>query len=100
AGGGAADDERGVVVVHWQRTGHEYLAREAAGPAQHVVDAVPVNSEQQDVRVLRRLARRARPRVSTGIARQALELLPAVRIAEDHLVSGAGDDRPELPAHQ
>src|SRR5207249_5146049 len=71
-----------------------------ARPAQHVVDPVPVYGEQQDVRVLRRLARRARPRISTGIARQALELLPAVRIAEDHLVSGAGEDCPELPAHQ
>jgi hypothetical protein len=45
-------------------------------------------------------ARRDCPGVSTGIARQPLELPPVTRVAEHHIVSGTREDRAELSAYQ
>src|SRR6266849_11172455 len=48
----------------------------------------------------RGLARRAGPRLASRLACEPLELLLAAGIAEDHFVSGTGEDRSELGAHQ
>jgi len=76
------------------------LPRQIARFAQHVVHPVPVYGQEHNVRVLRRLARRSGTGAIPGFAREALELPPAVRIAENHLVPRAGEDCSQLSAHQ
>src|ERR1700738_5265735 len=46
------------------------------------------------------LGGRPRARVSAGVAGESLELLPAARVAEHHLVPSASENRPELATHQ
>jgi len=59
-----------------------------------------MNGQQDDVRVLGCLTRGACPRIVTRAARESRELVLAARVAEDHLMSGAREERPELTAHQ
>src|SRR6266446_10690787 len=94
------DDEVGVVRVHRERAAHYDLARQIAGLLQDVVDARPMHGEQYRVRILRRLARCARPRFPFRIARELLELLLAVRVAEHHFMPRSRPDRAELAAHE
>src|SRR2546426_7817569 len=94
------NDEVGVVRVHRERAAHDDLARQIAGLLQDVVDARPMHGEQYRVRFLRRLVRRARPRFPFRIARELLELLLAVRVAEHHFMPRSRPDRAELAAHE
>src|SRR5262245_59471844 len=59
-----------------------------------------MDCKQQRVGSLRGLARCAGPRVALGLPRQRLELLLTAGVAENHLVTGSGEQRPELSAHQ
>src|SRR2546426_3155941 len=94
------DDEARVVCVHRERAAHDDLARQIARLLQDVIDARPMHGEQYRVRFLRRLARCARPRFPFRIARELLELLLAVRVAEHHFMPRSRPDRAELAAHE
>jgi hypothetical protein len=67
---------------------------------QDVVDSGPVHGQQQRIGFARGVTWCASPRVSLRLAREPLQLLLAARVAEDHLMSGAREERPELAAHQ
>src|SRR5207247_4898576 len=60
----------------------------------------PVHGQQQHLGFARGVAWCASPRVSLRLAREPLQLLLAARVAEDHVMSGAREERPELAAHQ
>src|SRR5207237_522407 len=74
--------------------------RQAAALFQDVVEARPMHGEQQCVGVLRCFCRSACTCAAARVARQSLELLLAPRVAEDHLMTGASPNCPELPTHQ
>ena len=59
-----------------------------------------MDGHQQRIRIPSGLTRCPRPRVSPRLPTESLQLSFAARIAEDHLVSGAREDRPEFAAHQ
>jgi len=98
ARGRVREHEVGVVRVHRQRTRDDDRAGQAPRLREHVVDARPVDGEEDGVRPLRGLGRRAGPGACR--AREARELALGAGIAEDHVVPGACEQRAELAAHQ
>lgn len=100
AGRGVPHGERRVRGIHRQRTGDEDSSRQVAGLLQHVVDAQPVHREQHGVGASCRLGGRAGAGAATGGAGEPSQLAAAARIAEDHVVSGAREQRSERAAHQ
>ncbi len=67
---------------------------------QHIVDARPVNGEQQCLCAARRLRRRTGTSLPARVARQFFEFGLAVRVAEHHVVARSREDRSELATHQ
>ena len=94
------DDKIGVVRVHRQRTTDDHFARQIAGLLQYIVNAGPMHSQQQRVGVACGFSWCPGPCVAFRLTREALQLLFAVRVAEDDVVSGTREDRSELAAHQ
>src|SRR5262245_18845459 len=94
------DNQAGVVRVHGERARDDDLTPQRARLLERVVDTRPVHREEQRFAMLRRLAWRAGSRVLAGVVRQRLELRSVAGVAERHLVPSAGEDRPELSAHE
>ena len=67
---------------------------------QHIVHTQPVHGKEKSIRILRSLARRARASIAFRILGKLIQLLHAARIAENHLMPGTREQRPELAAHQ
>ncbi len=59
-----------------------------------------MHGEQDGIRITRGFTRAARPGVALCLTRELLELLPAARVAEDNVVAGTREERPELASHQ
>jgi hypothetical protein len=60
----------------------------------------PVHGEQEGVRVLCSVTWCAGPHVLSSVAGELFQLLPAARVAEDNLMPGTREQRPELAPHQ
>src|SRR6266576_5053399 len=94
------NDEAAIVGLHGERAGDDDLARHLACLVEHVIDPRPVHGEQDSIRILRGLRRRADPCPPPGFSHELLQLLLAARVAEHHLMAGARPDRAELATHQ
>jgi hypothetical protein len=93
-------NERAIVGIHRQRAAHDDLAGEVARLLQHVVQSRPVHGQEERIRILRGFGRRAGARVLAGRSREPLQLLLAPRVAENHFMPGAREQRAEFAAHQ
>src|SRR5438105_15644401 len=58
-----------------------------------------MHGQEHGVCFLHRLSRRSGARFASGVARKALELGPAARVAEYHFMASSREDRSEFPAH-
>ena len=94
------NDEAAIVGIHGERAGDDDLARHLACLVEHVIDPRPVHGEQDSIRILRGLRRRAGPCPLPGFSCELLQLVLAARVAEHHLMAGARPDRAELATHQ
>src|SRR6202008_4800990 len=95
-----SDDELVVVRVPRPRTADDDLAGQVASLSQHVVDERPVHGEQQRVGIARGVGGRPGARLAFRLTREPLQLRLAACVAEDDVVAGAREDRPELAAHR
>ena len=94
------DDELGIVGIHRQRAADDDLARNIARLLQHIGESRPVHGQKERVRAPGGLRRRAGQRVAAGDSRGPLELRLAARVAENHLMPRAREERAELATHQ
>jgi hypothetical protein len=94
-----AINQGGVVRVHRQRTGDQYLSRDVPGLSQHVVEARPVDGQEQHVGIFGGLARRAGPCAAAGLTGEPIQLPLTAGVAKDDVVPGFREDRSELSAH-
>src|SRR5580700_9668326 len=94
------DDKVGVFGIHRQRAAEDDLAGEVAGPLQDIVHSRPMHGEEDRIRGLCRLARRAGLRIAVGGAGELVQLLLAAGIAEDDFMPRPREERAELAAHQ
>ncbi len=94
------DHQLGIFLVERQRAGYDHLAGEIARLAEHVAEVRPIHRQQDDVRIARRLGRRAGSCVVAGLARQSFQLLLAAGVAENRTWWPARAKGTELGAHQ
>jgi hypothetical protein len=71
-----------------------------AGLVQYIVDARPVDSQEHNIGIARRISRRTGARAVMGLASEAFELLLAARVAEHDFMAGTCQDGAELTAHE
>ena len=71
-----------------------------AGLFQPVVDARPVDRQEQHVGIFGGLARRAGHGAAAGLTSEPVQLPLTARVAKDDVVPGFREDRAELSAHQ
>ena len=96
AGRRVRNSKVGVVGIHRQRAVDDDIAGDIARLSQHIGEPRPVHGQYERLRMPRRLGRRAGLCIGAGVARKPLELRLATRVAENHLVTGAGEERAEL----
>jgi hypothetical protein len=96
----AADDELGILLIHWQGAGDDDLAIKIAGVPEYIVQPRPIYRKKESVGILRGIGRRAGAGVLCRLARQPLKLFLIAGVAENHVVAGASEQRAQLAAHQ
>jgi hypothetical protein len=94
------DRQGGITGIHRHRTGDEHLPREITGLLQHVIDARPVNGQEQHVGTFGGFARRAGRGAATRLTGEPVQLPLTARVTKDDIVPGFREDRAELSAHQ
>src|SRR6476620_4950371 len=94
------DRQGGIAAIHRQRTGDEHLPREITGLLQYVIDARPMDGEEQHVGIFGGLAWRAGHRAAAGLTGEPVQFPLTARVAENDVVPGFPEDAAELSAHQ
>lgn len=89
-------NEPSVGGVHGERAGDDNFAREIARLLKNVINAGPVNGQEQSVGIAGGFRRRPGTSVRSGVASEAFEFCFAACVAKRHVVAGAGEDCTEF----
>jgi hypothetical protein len=78
----------------------DQFSREITGLLQHVIDARPVNGQEQHVGTFGGFARRAGRCAATRQTGEPVQLPLTARVTKDDVVPGFREDSAQLSAHQ